>query len=659
MGKPHGSDLGLGFAVVTRHLHTGHHLHADALEVGSQDAGAPVVELGVHQPFGAVQQRHFQAKLVQRIGGLHAEHPTAHHHRSARTVAAHILADRFRVLGRAQYEGVRVRHEGRVGQARACAGGQHQSVIVQPVTAGETEAPLFTVDARGNAPVQCLNAVGLRPVLRHQVQRVHALGVIDQAPDAHAVVEAVRLIGDDGDVHRGAATAHTFGHAHAGHAIADDDDALQRGAARPVHTRCRRDGGRVGPRRCRTRVAVDRHRPAHHAHAGQTHVAVEAHAAQGGAFVGIHCREVLGALAHGHGVGATDSGAAAVVDLQTGTFNGLQQRAVVGRLESDAGFAVGHIGLIAARQAVFQAAAAAEARFALGARGGLRARCLGPHGARSRRSGSAGIAALGAQAAGGQAGGECEADTAGDPCEPIRRRHFRQRGHALHDDRPCKEIEDGNRRCAKHQRDAIGVARREGRREPIGTCRCGTCTHQQREALTCALHTERLGQEVAQQQTRQEPHEQPPLRGVSRVVVVHVTEDGGARVEVVAVLLAAQARLAVAVAHQHQRRLAVGALDGSERAEGAAPAAAAFEEPAARQRRPQHHKHQPGHRRAMVVEPGLTQRHRPDEQRQCDRKRCPFELGRQFERPAPLQGSRQLVERRHRADLPPQARRYH
>jgi len=59
---------------------------------------------------------------------------------------------------------------------------------------------------------------------------------------------------------------------------------------------------------------------------------------------------------------------------------------------------------------------------------------------------------------------------------------------------------------------------------------------------------------------------------MASVGIVEVAEDRGARVEVVAVLLTADAGRAVAVAHHHQRRLAMRALHRRQRTEGAAPA---------------------------------------------------------------------------------------
>ena len=89
--------------------------------------------------------------------------------------------------------------------------------------------------------------------------------------------------------------------------------------------------------------------------------------------------------------------------------------------------------------------------------------------------------------------------------------------------------------------------------------------------------------EVAEDEPGQQAHEQPALAGVAGIVVVDVAEDGRARIEVVAVLLAADACRAIAVAHHDDGGLTVGALDRRERAERAAPAAAALEDEASRE----------------------------------------------------------------------------
>ena len=302
------------FAVVMRHGGAGHDLDADALQIALQERPALEVELRVHQPVCALQQGDLQTQVVQCVCRLHAQHATPHHQRPFGLGAADVVADVLRVLGRPQHKGVAVAQEVVVGRCRASTSGQHQPVVRQFLATRKPDAACGSVYAGRHHAAVHADALPFGPVGRHQ-QQAFERGVVDhQAADAHAVVERKRLVAHDIDLHAGAEPAQGLGHAHARHAVANDHDPLhadQRCLVHGVHARLARHLGR----RRRVRVAVNQHRPAHLAHAGQACPALQAQAAQRGQFVLARRREVLGAFAHRDRVSTADAGAATVVDL--------------------------------------------------------------------------------------------------------------------------------------------------------------------------------------------------------------------------------------------------------------------------------------------------------------------------------------------------------
>ena len=165
--------------------------------------------------------------------------------------------------------------------------------------------------------------------------------------------------------------------------------------------------------------------------------------------------------------------------------------------------------------------------------------------------------------------------------------------------------------------------------------------------------------EEREDQPREGADEEAPVAAPVVVRVMQVGEVGGARIEVVAGLRAAHARLAVAVADERERCLAVDPLDGQQRAHRRAPAALALQEHAAREAAGHRAEQQQRAERAAVVEPELAQRDEADEQRDGDHVAVFLQPLRRLERLRDPEHARRLVGGRQRADVAPQARRDH
>ncbi len=86
------------------------------------------------------------------------------------------------------------------------------------------------------------------------------------------------------------------------------------------------------------------------------------------------------------------------------------------------------------------------------------------------------------------------------------------------------------------------------------------------------------GGEETEREAGQPGDEKFLVAGIPQVAVGKVAEEGGARVEVVAVLLAADTGRAVAVTHGGQRRVAIGFLNWCKGTEGSTPATAPLEQ---------------------------------------------------------------------------------
>ena len=141
------------------------------------------------------------------------------------------------------------------------------------------------------------------------------------------------------------------------------------------------------------------------------------------------------------------------------------------------------------------------------------------------------------------------------------------------------------------------------------------------------------GLEEAEDEAREGADEELAVAAPVAVGVVEVGQVGRARVEVVTVLGAADARLAVVVADERERRLAVDALHRQQRADRRAPAALALQDHAAGERAGHRPEQQQGAQRAAVVEADLAQDHEADERADGDHVAVLLEPVRRVQRP--------------------------
>ena len=207
-------------------------------------------------------------------------------------------------------------------------------------------------------------------------------------------------------------------------------------------------------------------------------------------------------------------------------------------------------------------------------------------------------------------------------------------------------VEDRERGGAEQARDLVGAGLEErGERGEDGEAHGDGERH--------LFH--RDGEEP-EHQAREGADEVLAVAAPVGVLVVQVGQVGGARVEVVAVLDAADARLAVRVGGEEERRLAVDPLDREQRADRAAPTALALQEQAAGERGRHRAEDQQRAQRAAVVEAELAQDHEPDEQAERDHVAVFLEPVRGGLGLGDAERARRLVGGRERAQVAPQAR---
>ena len=113
------------------------------------------------------------------------------------------------------------------------------------------------------------------------------------------------------------------------------------------------------------------------------------------------------------------------------------------------------------------------------------------------------------------------------------------------------------------------------------------------------------------------------------------------------------------VGDERERRLAVDALDGQQRAHRRAPAALALQDHAAGEGAGHRAQQQQGGERAVVVEADLAQEHEADEQADGDDVAVFLEPVRRVQRLGDAERARRLVGGRERADVAPHARGDH
>ena len=82
------------------------------------------------------------------------------------------------------------------------SGGDDQAVVGELLAGGEQHLVRAEVDALGTGVEPGVDALVFVPGLRQQVQAVHRGAAVDQARDAHPVVERKLLPADDRDLAR-------------------------------------------------------------------------------------------------------------------------------------------------------------------------------------------------------------------------------------------------------------------------------------------------------------------------------------------------------------------------------------------------------------------------------------------------------------------------
>ena len=147
--------------------------------------------------------------------------------------------------------------------------------------------------------------------------------------------------------------------------------------------------------------------------------------------------------------------------------------------------------------------------------------------------------------------------------------------------------------------------------------------------------------------------EPPPPQHPGAVGVVLVGEERDVRVEVVAVLGAPDARLAVAVGRRDEGVLPVEPLHRQQRAQRGAPARLALEEHPADEGEQQRERERDGQRGSAVVEEELARGHQDEEARPRHQEAVLGDPTRGLQRPGEPEQPRGLVRRGERAEVAP------
>ncbi len=507
-------------------------------------------------------------------------------------------------------------------------------MVLQDVAGAEHDLAAGAVDPRGLRVQPRRDVALLVPGVGVQVEPLHRRAPVDQPRDAHAVVEVVRLVGDDVDRGLRVAAAHVVGGRDAGDAVADHHDALDRAVVGELDARELRRLRLVGRQ-------ADGDRALHPRAARHARVRGESEAVERRALVVGDRGQVLHAVLDRDRVGAADAHPAARLDLEVVGLGDLEHRqagldddALALGLELDLRLA-GAQGALAGQRALARAGDLQRRRRL--ARLAVEDVLLGVGAQQPRRRDRD---ERGAQA----------------PGRGVGRRPVAPRGVEV---RRAVPVEDRERDRAVERRQLVRGALEERRQDQE---RAGADEHVHGDPPEDLPDRGRrvLGHvEERVDQAGERADEELAVARPVRVGVVEVGEVGGLRVEVVAVLHAADARLAVAVGDRHERRLAVDALDRQQRADGRAPAALALEHHAAGEARGHRADQQQRAPRARVVHPELAQGDEADEQAERDHVAVvaqPLGRGEALGDPEP---AGHLVGGRQRAEVAPQPRRRH
>ena len=295
-------------------------LQPQPLQIALQQRRRARVELPPQKPVSALEHGRAQPELVQRVGGLQPEQAAARHDRAARPVALGERAQAERVVGGAQHERPRRAEPRQLRHERARARREDQPVVRERLAGAELHVLAQPVD-RARARVEPRrDPVLLVPALRVQVQALHRGAAVDQPRDAHAVVEVVRLLGDDVDLRERVAPADVVGGGHAGDPVAEHDDALDRAVEL--------ERGDPRERRLRRllRLELHRHRALDARAARHARVLREAEPVERGALVVADPGQVLHPVGDAHRIGAADAHPAAGLDRQARGLGRLEQR---------------------------------------------------------------------------------------------------------------------------------------------------------------------------------------------------------------------------------------------------------------------------------------------------------------------------------------------
>ena len=148
----------------------------------------------------------------------------ARHDRAGGAPVLHVRPDAHRVVGVAQHEAARRGRSPRSPARRACRrwpGRAGRTPAARRCRAPPCAAARSMLDRTGVEPAG--DVASLVPVLGEQEQPGHRRTAVDNARDAHAVVQRVRLAADDVHLAVGVGAADLLGGGDPGDAVADDD----------------------------------------------------------------------------------------------------------------------------------------------------------------------------------------------------------------------------------------------------------------------------------------------------------------------------------------------------------------------------------------------------------------------------------------------------
>ena len=216
-----GAENFLGLAV-------GEEGDAAAVEIALQQLARRRIELALHQRRHQVHERNRHALLLEPPGGFQPQQPAADHDRALVDACGfQHLAYVGDVAKRADAGQAEARNWRR---QRPRARSEQQAIIRKRATARRRDGLRAAIDARNRVAGIKPDAVVVVPVLRIDDDVVEALVARQHAGEHDAVVVHMRLGAEHGDaIAVRLVTGQQFlDRAHAGHAVADDDEMFSR-----------------------------------------------------------------------------------------------------------------------------------------------------------------------------------------------------------------------------------------------------------------------------------------------------------------------------------------------------------------------------------------------------------------------------------------------